>query len=221
MDAETTIAGEPLRLLPERAAYLPRTRTLLVADTHWGKDAAFRAAAIPIATDLQRADLERLTDALMRTGTERLVILGDLLHASHARREATGDLIRRWRARHASLAVVAVSGNHDRHAGRPLADWDVRADADELLEPPFVLRHHPDPDPAGYVLAGHLHPKAVLSGPGRQSLALPCFWFGAAVGVLPAFNSFTGGAEVRPAPGDRVFVIAGGDVLPVGRADRP
>jgi hypothetical protein len=44
---------------------------------------------------------------------------------------------------------------------------------------------------------------------------LPCFWFGAEVGLLPAFGGFTGSADVAPRGGDRVFVIADGEVIEV------
>ena len=68
---------------------------------------------------------------------------------------------------------------------------------------------------AGYALAGHVHPAVRLRGEG-ESLRLPCFWFGARYGVLPAFGAFTGTAEVRPREGDQVFVIAEDEVLRVG-----
>jgi hypothetical protein len=48
----------------------------------------------------------------------------------------------------------------------------------------------------------------VRVGHGRHGLHLPCFHFGAAVGVLPAFGGFTGTHVVQPSPGDRVFVVA-------------
>jgi hypothetical protein len=35
------------------------------------------------------------------------------------------------------------------------------------------------------------------------------------VGVLPAFGAFTGTADVQPVPGDRVFVVAGDEVVEV------
>ena len=49
LDRETVaeVAGERLVLLPEMAAYWERAGTLLVADPHFGKAAAFRAAGIP------------------------------------------------------------------------------------------------------------------------------------------------------------------------------
>jgi hypothetical protein len=40
-------------------------------------------------------------------------------------------------------------------------------------------------------------------------LRLPCFHFGAEVGVLPAFGAFTGMHVMPRAPDDRVFVVAG------------
>ena len=45
---EINVASERLWLLPDRAAYWPRTKTLLIADAHLGKAAAFRRAGIPV-----------------------------------------------------------------------------------------------------------------------------------------------------------------------------
>lgn len=89
------------------------------------------------------------------------------------------------------------------------------------IEPPFAFAHHPVPSDAGYVLAGHLHPSVCLIGAARQSERLPCFWFGARVGVLPAFGDFTGCADVPAVEGDQVWVIAGAEVSQVaGARDR-
>jgi metallophosphoesterase superfamily enzyme len=84
-----------------------------------------------------------------------------------------------------------------------------------LLEDRFAFAHHPRALSGAYVLAGHLHPAAVMTGPGRQRERLACFWLGYEVGVLPAFGDFTGVAEVSPAAGDRVFVIADHSVVEV------
>ena len=69
--------------------------------------------------------------------------------------------------------------------------------------------------PAGYALAGHIHPAVRLCGEGDETLRLACFWFGKRHGVLPACGAFTGSAVVRPRVGDQVFVIAEGEVLRV------
>ena len=55
-----TVAGEALLLLPERAAYIERTRTLLIADAHFGKAAAFRAAGVLVPRGTTGGTLGRL-----------------------------------------------------------------------------------------------------------------------------------------------------------------
>ena len=81
-----------------------------------------------------------------------------------------------------------------------------------LLEYGFALCHHPRARADVYVLAGHLHPCVSLGGRAFDHLRLPCFWFGDAVGVLPAFGAFTGMHPIRPAGSERVFAVADGTV---------
>jgi uncharacterized protein len=209
------LRGEPLHLLPERAVFRERTGTLLVADPHFGKGAAFRAAGLAVPGGTTAGSLARLDAALARTGARRLVFLGDFFHARAGRVPATQQALATWRDRHPALEVVLVRGNHDRHAGDPLPALGIVSVDEPLLEPLFALCHHPEAVGSHYVLAGHLHPAATLLGTGRQQERLPCFWFGAEVGVLPAFGEFTGAADVRPARGDRVFVVAGDEVVEV------
>lgn len=210
------LAGARVRLLPERALLLEAHATLLVADLHLGKAATFRHHGVPIPGGGTADDLRRLAAALDRTGARRLVVLGDLFHARVGRDAArTRDALAAWRAPRADLHVTLVRGNHDRASGDPPASLDVDVVDAPLALAPFLLAHHPAPIPGGYVLAGHLHPVARLAGPARERLRLPCFLFGHDVGVLPAFGGFTGGAVVRPAPGERIYVIADGEVLPV------
>ena len=215
-DLAVEVAGERVILLPEHALFRPGAGTLLVADPHWGKAAAFRAAGLPVPGGTTSAGLERLSRALERTGARRLVILGDLLHAREGRAPRTLEAVRAWLDRHAALSITLVRGNHDRRAGDPPAELGIECCDPPCLSPPFVLDHHPEPSGAGYVLAGHVHPSVTLRGAGRQRKRLPCFHFGARVGLLPAFGDFTGTADVSVLPGDRVFVVAGDDVLEIG-----
>ena len=163
-DATTELAGETVTLLPERALYWPRQATLFVADLHWGKAAAFRAAGVPLPGGSTSADLDRLSGCVERSGARRLALLGDLIHARAGRAEATLAAIGAWRERHTALEVLLVRGNHDRHAGDPPAAWNIETVDAPHLEAPFVLRHHPEPSPEGYTLAGHLHPAVIMSG---------------------------------------------------------
>lgn len=209
------VAGEPLVLLPEKAIFQERTGTLLVADAHLGKAAAFRAAFIPLPGGTTTEALLRLSACLERTGARRLLLLGDFFHARSGRADRTLAAIADWRERHTDLEIVLVRGNHDRGSGDPPAEWRFTCCDEPLIEPPFAFRHHPAEEPGSYVMAGHIHPAVSLSGFGGQREKLPCFLFGNRVALLPAFGGFTGGASVRPRRGDRVYVIAEEDVVSV------
>lgn len=214
-DLTVGIAGERLILMPERAAFWPAASTLLIADAHLGKAATFRAAGIAVPGGTTAEALTRIDRLVDRSGARRLVFLGDLLHAREGNTQATRDAMERWRRRRDDLEVVLVRGNHDRRAGDPDPCLGIRCVDPPAHEPPFALRHHPDPTPGAYTLAGHLHPAVRLAGRGRQRGRLPCFWVGQRVAVLPSFGDFTGAADVEPGPEDRVFVVADDQVIRV------
>ena len=211
----TKVSGEDIDLSHDAALYWRDRQTLVIADAHFGKAAAFRRSGVFVPEETTEAALQRLTRLLEQTGARRIVFIGDFLHAKEGRHPDTLKTIERWRERHASVEMVLVRGNHDRRAGDPPREFRMTCVEAPLLEAPFALAHHPVEVEGHYVLAGHIHPAVKLSGAGRQHARLPCFWFGKRVGVLPAFGEFTGVAIVEPEPEDRVFCIAGDDVIPV------
>ena len=212
---ECSVAGEKLVLLPEKVAYWPAKKALFVADFHLGKAASFRSAGIPLPSGTTTENVERLGRAIDKTGATQVVFLGDFLHSAQGRAASTFGRFSAWRESRKALDLTIVRGNHDKKAGDPPDAWRVRCiEAGERLGP-FVLNHEPGAARGGgYALAGHIHPAVRLSACG-ESLRLPCFWFGARYGVLPAFGAFTGNAEVLPRRGDQVFVIAEQEVLQV------
>jgi DNA ligase-associated metallophosphoesterase len=211
---ECKVAGEDLVLLPERAAFWPAKKTLFVADFHLGKAASFRRAGIPLPSGTTAENVERLGRAIDKTGATQVVFLGDFLHSAMGRTESTFERFAGWRESRKAVDLTIVRGNHDKKAGDPPQAWGARCiEAGEALGP-FILNHEPGATRGGYALAGHIHPAVRLSAAG-ESVRLPCFWFGARFGVLPAFGAFTGNAEVLPKRGDQVFVIAEHEVLKV------
>ncbi len=194
-----------LRLLPERAAWLADSRTLLVADVHLGKAATFRSLGVPVPGGTTEATLARLSALIARHRPRALYVLGDLLHGPVAQRSAAVPALSRWRAGHADVQVALVRGNHDDRAGDPPAHCGIDVIDEGHRIDGFVLCHAPRDDAGGYVLAGHLHPAFRLSGR-VGSVRLPCFWLRAGHGVLPAFGDFTGGWSIPAQPGDQVFV---------------
>jgi len=210
------VAGERLVLLPECAAYWERTRTLLVADTHFGKAATFRAAGIPVPRGTTTAALDRLGAALAHTAATRIVFLGDFLHAREGREPETTRVVGEWRSRNAAIEMLLVRGNHDVRAGDPGPAIDVTCVDGPVVDPPFVFTHKPAVSVDGYVICGHVHPGARLTGPGRERAWLPCFWLRRRMAVLPAFGEFTGLGDIAVEPGDRVWVVAEGAVVGLG-----
>jgi DNA ligase-associated metallophosphoesterase len=216
------VAGQTLHLAPERAAFWDEGRTLLIADAHFGKAATFRASGIPVPHGTTQDNLDRLDALIARWPVERIVFLGDFLHAAPANAAHTLDAIARWRHAHASIAMTLVRGNHDARAGDPPARLGIDIVDESHVVGPFSMRHHPVPCERGYVLAGHLHPGFRLGGRAGDGVRLPCFWFGdergSRVGVLPAFGAFTGTWIVDAQPDDRVFVVAPDRVHAVRRS---
>ncbi|MEP6764474.1 MAG: ligase-associated DNA damage response endonuclease PdeM [Gemmatimonadaceae bacterium] len=207
------VAGESIELLAERALFISRFSTLVVADLHFGKSAAFRARGVPVPAGVTQSDLERLSAVLNATHAQQLVVIGDLIHARDGRSERTFREISEWRAANSSLHVSLVRGNHDTRAGDPPSDWNFECIDGPLLMGPFALQHHPGAHDTRYVIAGHLHPHITLRGAARQSLRLPCFVLGKRGAILPAFTTFTGGGAYARSDDDEIYVIADGEVL--------
>jgi DNA ligase-associated metallophosphoesterase len=211
---EVEAAGERLWLLPQRAAYWPRTESLLVADAHLGKAAAFRREGIAVPAGTTDENLQQLTALVDALGATRVVFLGDMLH-NRVARDASARAFTRWREQHANVDVVLVRGNHDRRAGDPPCEWRVECVDEPWSVDAIALCHVPQTVPDRFAIAGHAHPAAKLAGRGREFVRLPCFFFTRDYAILPAFGPFTGMADVEPDEGDRVYVVAESQVIEV------
>jgi DNA ligase-associated metallophosphoesterase len=211
------IAGHSLVLSSQRAAFDPVLRCLFVADVHFGKDAVFRARGIPVPVGSTANNLMRLDLLIDEFDPETLVFLGDLLHARESHAKETLDALHIWRARHASLKIVLVEGNHDRHAGALPETLRVEFVQEPWRIGPWALCHYPQRVPGAYALAGHEHPVYRLTTR-NDSVRVPCFRFDRQCGVLPAFGSFTGGSRREGrVDGERIFLVAQDRVIEVVR----
>lgn len=193
-----------IQLLPEGAVFLTDSASLIVADIHLGKSAAFRAKGLPVPEGDNARDLGRLFDLAGKSKASQLVIAGDLFHCSTG---ITPDLeiaLADFMAR-LGIPVILVAGNHDVKipqlpAGLSNCPFlDLGENLRVIHDPAHALgeRLH---------LSGHWHPVVRIPDGKRTSLRLPCFLFRNHTLVLPAFGSFTGGAILEHAPDDRVFV---------------
>ncbi|MFM8260259.1 MAG: ligase-associated DNA damage response endonuclease PdeM [Vulcanococcus sp.] len=199
--------GHGLLLLPERALWDPQQELLLLADVHLGKAEAFQANGIPLPSDGDHGNLNRLLALAHGLQPRRLIVLGDLIHH---RLGLSADLRQKLQALPALLGcpLELVGGNHDR------SSWLEQLPAlPSISSGPLWLSHEPEPPPDGQLnLCGHLHPVALLGG-GGDRLRLPCFALDPLQRrlLLPAFGELTGG---HPCPaGLRRWVVADGQVL--------
>jgi len=205
---ELQAGGTTLRLLAQRALFLPEHGLLLVADAHIGKAVSFRRLGVPVPAGTTARALARLDEALEATQAQHIVFLGDLLHSRRSLAPETLAEVAAWRARRAKLSLTLVRGNHDAHAGDPPADWQLRVLDGPLHLGPWALLHEPATVPGAFALAGHVHPGVVLGGRANDRLRLPCFRFAAGLGLLPAFGEFTGLHVPERQADETVYAVA-------------
>lgn len=212
--AQLELEGLNLILLPEKAIFIPEEKTLLLADLHLGKINHFRLAGIPLPSRANDENLERLIDVINKTRANKVVFLGDLFHSHYNHEwESLGQVLSHFPTSEFHL----VLGNHDIMSQVQYERHRIKV-CEELYLGPLYLTHEVVEKSKMYNLAGHVHPGVRLTGRGRQSVTLPCFYFGKRQGLMPAFGSFTGLARVGIKKEDRVFAIADGKVLDLDNA---
>ncbi|MFO8238220.1 MAG: ligase-associated DNA damage response endonuclease PdeM [Prochlorococcaceae cyanobacterium] len=203
--------GERLELLAERAIWDPQRRVLLLADVHLGKAETFQAHGLPLPSDGDAGNLNRLLELAHRHRPDRVLVLGDLIHS---RLGLTADLRGKLAALPELLGcpLQLIGGNHER------GSWieGLPQQPSQALGP-WWLSHEPESRPGLLNLCGHLHPVALI-GRGADRLRLPCFSYCPRHErlALPAFGDLTGGMPL--ARHERQWLVAEGAVLEVPRS---
>lgn len=200
---EYQFLDQTLLLLPEKAIYWKDQGMLILTDVHLGKAGHFRKSGIPISDLVHSKDIYTIEKLINEFQPREVIFLGDLFHSDH---NQGWEIFRRWLRSKAPLQFKLVLGNHDvlEASAYRIKNLEVV----EILDcEPFSLTHIPE-ETTHYNLAGHIHPAVKLRGKGRQSLKLPCFYFGHTNGILPAFGNFTGTARITINKKDDIFVIA-------------
>ncbi|MBC7529944.1 MAG: ligase-associated DNA damage response endonuclease PdeM [Oligoflexus sp.] len=205
----TEVRGQELTLYGRKAVYWHEKKTLILADTHWGKAEVFQEHGIPIPSTILNSDLEELAEIVEESGTERILVLGDLMHSPKGIPLSVQETIEQWRTR-CSIPIVSIRGNHDPKVSEFPPHWNMSWVSEPYVEGPFCFRHEPGSSEGLYTWCGHIHPVLNL---GRPRMRLPCFWLSPSLGVLPSFGFFTGGHAIKPTRHDEVFVISGGEVF--------
>ncbi|MGI9405370.1 MAG: ligase-associated DNA damage response endonuclease PdeM [Hyphomicrobiaceae bacterium] len=182
------------------ALWWPGPRTLVAADLHLEKGAAYarRGAFLPPYDTTET--LRRLSDLISRRNPRRVILLGDSFHdavgmqgLNQADRVTLGALQRKrtW---------IWITGNHDPE----ICDCLGGEEADQVALDELTFRHEPDCPGTMNEVAGHLHPCARIMRHGR-SIRRPCFVSNGTRLIIPAFGAYTGGLNICDPAFDDVF----------------
>ncbi|HSI78107.1 MAG TPA: ligase-associated DNA damage response endonuclease PdeM, partial [Lunatimonas sp.] len=210
---------ESLTLLTEKALWIPATKRLFLADTHFGKAGHFRKAGIPIPEEIHTSDFHKLGNLLANLQPSEVYILGDLFHSDW---NGEWDAVKAFFLNYSDIDFHLILGNHDILKPFQYRQTVLQVHETGLIVDEFILSHEPlAVIPAGKLnLCGHLHPGIRLRGMGRQHLRLPCYFLRKDQLILPAFGRFTGSAPVSVMAGDRIYAITPNKVIPLNLSDK-
>lgn len=207
---EHKLREQTLYLLPEKAIFWKEKSLLIVADLHLGKAGHFRKSGIPVSDLVHSKDILTLEKLIQKHDPKEVILLGDLFHSEH---NQGWEIFKRWLKSKAPLRFKLVLGNHD-----VLDASNYYIDNLEVIESldigPFNFTHIPE-EHSLYNIAGHIHPAVRLTGKARQSVKVPCFYFGEQNGILPAYGNFTGTARISIEKTDDVFGVAENKVIKI------
>ena len=209
---EISLGPIKVQLLPGWAAFLPTSKSLIVADLHLGKAATFRERGLAVPEGSNASDLGRLKDIIDFKKPKQLVIAGDLFHSADGLSSSTIELFQEW-LQNLKLPVLLTEGNHDRRSWfarhRFPIDVSPHLRLDEL-----TITHDPDDlSVREYGIAGHLHPGIRIKEAPRQSLKIAGFLVRHSKHlILPAFSEFTGIAPLKIGKKDQFFTEIKGTI---------
>lgn len=210
-----SLAGQQFELFANGGIYWPAQKTLLVADTHFGKEATFRRASIAVPAGSTDGTLRSLTGLMTQTAAERIVFLGDLFHCKSSLSPSIREALQTFWSQHQNREFVLVRGNHDVATGRLPSQWPLVDVGPKWRIENIALEHFPiDPPPACDLLfCGHLHPSIRLRHGADRMGKLACFWLSGKTLVLPAMGHFTGTSMITPQQQDKVWLCVEESVI--------
>lgn len=171
------------------ALYWPEAESLLVADLHLEKGAAFARKGRMLPPYDTRTTLRRLAAVIGAYRPRRIIALGDSFHDCEGAAAMPGAEAEMLASLQRGREWCWITGNHDPELPKALGGTI----AAELTLDGLTLRHEPTAQRGE--IAGHLHPVACISRRG-EAIRRKCFATDGEKLVLPAFGAYTGGLNV-------------------------
>ena len=186
-----SVAGHALRPLVAGALYWEAEDTLLVADLHMEKGAAFAALGMLLPPYDTRSTLSRLGKIIDRIDPGRVVALGDSFHRSECAERMADDDLSFLTTLQQDREWYWICGNHDPHL--PASVGGTVCETLKICG--VTLRHEPSDSSGGPEIVGHLHPVARIARRGTV-VRRRCFATDGNRLVMPAFGAYAGGLNV-------------------------
>lgn len=184
------LAGHWFLPVAAGALYWESEDTLLVADLHLEKGAAFAARGMMLPPYDTRSTLQRLAACLDHFSPRRVVALGDSFHRSELAGRLSADDREELAALQQGRDWYWILGNHDPDLPESIGGFVCRS----LMIGGITLCHQPSLSRAPEI-AGHLHPVARIARRG-EGIRRKCFATDGNRLVMPAFGAYAGGLNV-------------------------
>ncbi|GGF86511.1 ligase-associated DNA damage response endonuclease PdeM [Alteromonas lipolytica] len=190
--------GESVWLLDHRAAvYWPEQDCLLIADLHFEKGSFLSQYASPIPRYDSKSTLQTIAELITTYSPERVLCLGDSFHDIGAFSRLLPEDLQQLNTIVASVPCWNwLVGNHD-----PAIPASIPGHRDETLilitrgGKQIKCQHIPDTSDA-LQIAGHYHPKALLTTPVRRFRGKALVTTENLM-LLPALGQYTGGLNIE------------------------
>ena len=183
---------------------------LLISDVHLGKVSHFRKFGAAVPQKAIQKNFDTMDEVVAFFQPSTLVFMGDLFHSSLNKE---WELFEKWTSK-ITANLILVVGNHDIISPIKYEELNIQV-VSEIQSNRFLLTHHPEVREGFFNFCGHIHPAIRLTGLGRQSVRLRCFFKTEKQLLLPAFGEFTGSFTLEPKENCQVFALLGDTVLPV------
>jgi DNA ligase-associated metallophosphoesterase len=208
------VCGHTMRPLAAGALYWEDEHTLLVADLHLEKGAAFAALGMLLPPYDTRTTLQRLEKVINAVKPGRVVALGDSFHRSEGAERMDPDDLALLTRLQKDREWYWICGNHDPHLPPSIGGTICTT----LTICSVTLRHEPSQTVMEREISGHLHPVARIARRGAV-IRRRCFATDSNRLVMPAFGAYAGGLNVLDRAFAELFLRHRLEAWMMGRAD--
>lgn len=199
-----------MTLLPLKAIYFGKHKTLLVSDIHLGKVGHFKNSPVALADGLAETDLVLLDRIINTLDVAEIFILGDLLPQKE---NYDIRLFKIWRDLHQNIDVNLIKESIDVMSVEMYTNFEIRIHKKYFLWNRFLFTHKPMDESVqlngcDYIFSGYINPGINLAAKDKPPKNLACYYFNEKQCILPAFGESYRKSLIMPGTNDRTYVIS-------------